>query len=519
MSLIRTADWRIANAAHCKVACERIVSSEVAGSLQQIWRAYRTLDTETPRFRALRAALWQLAMTVTHTLLPFADGMPGARSLVARVCREPLLPDDFPANALSNAFSALFALAKNPKCARLREIAEELAGRNESLAVLSALTSSPATEGWPPGGMERLTVLLPGVTFAGTIRAIEARGASVLVVPSGGRHLSADVLQDLNFGGLAQRVTFLAYDTEHVRIGRLPQWGGGVIRGAPVLQPMAAGEFRGFVEQAEPDAQPWKWIPLADASQPHGSELVVAARAVRFEGGRVILLPEEARVIEISSLLTSETAHAPRLPRRAVTDLRRGDVLVVRLRGSGDYLDNVADELMSKAGEGDLRKRSSHWREALGEAMRTLGSAGIAHKLTQEGFASFVTPGYLAFYVSGIVIGPEDFERFESLLKALARSGFLHETDVSALACEHWEIIRKIRSYQRRAAGEIRAQLLSALSRQIEGGTRSPGDTISLKGAAAGELGLLRVADVDPERKHVGPGQLYQLESPDGELV
>jgi hypothetical protein len=516
-SLIRIANRRMENASLGDVCWERIGNPQVSAALRLIWRCYRRLDADSPKSRDWRASLWRLAMGVSHTLLPFADESLAFRRLAEHVGHDPTLSVDIPAAELLKTLEELLLVPQNPKFARIATLAAESATRGETIAVLSALTHRPETEGWPRDSAKRLTKDLPDILFVASVRAIEAGGAPVLVVPSGGRQVSADLLQDLYSGGLARRVVFLGYDAETFRAGVRPLWTGGVRLGVSRVTSHSPPPSVDPASDDEPDHEPWRWTPLTSQLGAQNSEITVSARAVLFEGGQMILLPEEGRVIEISALLAG-AATGGRLPRRAVTDLRRGDVLVLRLSGSGDHLDSVADELMAQEGEGDLRERSVDWRTALGTALRTAGSGRIARILAEEGFAPFVTPGYLAYYVTGIVIGPESVERFASLARALVRHGFLNVPDSDVYARDHWKIIMKIRSWQRRAASVIRAQLLDALSERLHEGELPVGQTISLAGTAAGELGLLRVAETDPEQKKVAPGQLYQLHCADGDL-
>jgi hypothetical protein len=239
---------------------------------------------------------------------------------------------------------------------------------------------------------------------------------------------------------------------------------------------------------------------------------MVQARAVLFEDDEMTLLPLEGDVIEISEFVRRGSQDVGHLPRKAVADLKRGDVIVLRLTGSGDYLDSVADELMRKAGRSTLRAASSVWRSALSAAIRREGSANMLQLLTANGFSLRGSSGYLENYAAGIVIGPSNEERFGSLIRALNKHGYLAVADLDPFIREHWTIIEDVRSYQRKAAGVIRHQLLEALAEHLREGQLTARQ-ISLTGVAAGELGLLRIADVDPNPVTVSIRQLYRIES------
>ncbi|MBD3646130.1 MAG: hypothetical protein HUJ31_01495 [Pseudomonadales bacterium] len=117
----------------------------------------------------------------------------------------------------------------------------------------------------------------------------------------------------------------------------------------------------------------------------HSIAAKVAARLCYLQSGKAVYLSEDQRYIDVSEMLDRDLAQFTTLARKYPRDLRAGDMLLLRTKGSGDYLIDVADKLLQEAGKLDLRDVSIDWKDALKNALVEKGSTWIGRRLESFG--------------------------------------------------------------------------------------------------------------------------------------
>ncbi len=143
-----------------------------------------------------------------------------------------------------------------------------------------------------------------------------------------------------------------------------------------------------------------------DVAPTSDKDVTVDARFVLFADGSGAFLPADGRVVEVSALFETGANFditEDKLPRTSVRDLEEGDLVMLRLSGSGDYLDDVADSLIEKAGEAGLRGRALQWKDRLHEVIKRHGEGVVAMKVRGLG-VRLRSPQYLWAWAGDAVI-------------------------------------------------------------------------------------------------------------------
>jgi hypothetical protein len=504
------------NAAHCKVRYLQIPLPEVAALQRTMWAMYRELEGDDSRLRAWKGTLWKMGATAIHTLLPFQTESISLASLTSALVNDPMLP---PAGreiapSLSRAMRDLLRVEENPKWNAICDIASDCRSKRWQVAVLSSVTRRPKVEGWPEQATDLLVRGRPPIQFISAIPEIENQTLDVIVIPSGGRYIGDSLLSELRWGGHASELVFVAYDSEKFRHPVRPMWHTGRVVGQPVAELEPPEPKNTLGSEVAPEQPRWRWRSTPGSlALPDDRDLEIAARCILFEEDECTCLPASGRVIEVADLLahSGDGADADHLPRKEIADLEVGDVIVMRRSGAGDYLDEVADDLMRRANESGLRRRTVEWKAPLQEMLRRLGPEAALQHLNRQGFTLEAGGGYLASYVSDVVIGPGTQERFASLIKGLAADGYITVTPLSQVIADQWQVVQDIRRYQRQAGASIRRELLQELNARIRAGDRLVGRPIAISGVQAGELTLLRIVDIDPEIRLVRASLLFRI--------
>jgi hypothetical protein len=168
-----------------------------------------------------------------------------------------------------------------------------------------------------------------------------------------------------------------------------------------------------------------------DVAPTSDKDVTVDARFVLFADGSGAFLPEDGRVVEVSALFETGANFditEDKLPRTSVRDLEEGDLVMLRLTGSGDYLDDVADSLIEKAGEAGLRGRALQWKDRLHEVIKRHGEGVVAMKVRGLG-VRLRSPQYLWAWAGDAVMAPQDRQTFQSLIATIWQLGSRESDD------------------------------------------------------------------------------------------
>lgn len=520
-SLLDEIDARYRRAASCqvrKLILDHPLISEIARQSAQI---FSLLDRGDDHQKRLARGLWLLKSTIMQTLLPFddirIDIMSMANALKVGAESVPSAADSV--NALVCLVTSLVASSTNPK----REIFLKTlpAARNEGGIAIYAGLQGSLTPGWPIKVSASTDFPTGSCTIFRTRKDIAGKGFGKIVIPGTLRFSPRATAMDLLHGGRASEVTILAYKRE------------GVFAPDPIALPVdhrftavertsaeqASSADEGAGQQLDQWANESFWQevraqyvltdPLCER------DITVAARFTLFADGSGAFLPEDGSVVEISALLDHPertSMENDRLPRKAVRYLEERDLVMLRLSGSGDYLDEVADRLMEREGLPSLREDSTAWKLVLFRAIKRHGEGTVSRAARDEGM-KLRSATYLWNWASDAVIAPHDFDTFRALIRALNQlEGDFVCSNPDEYAQKRWAEMDRLKVFHQRAAAEIRKLLLERVRTLVAARQHIESvESIHLPGLEAGCIGLLRVSAVDETAVRIPYSRLFHL--------
>lgn len=527
VQLFDVIDGRYANAASCgsrKIVIDHLHFADIASCCARI---FSMVDREDDHQRQLARSVWLLKSTIAQTLLPFDDSRLGIQPMIEKLVQqaETVPSVSGTVKALSDAVASVVLSGRNPKREMFLDVLAQAASRADSAAVFAGLQGG-LTPGWPATVDAPQDFPVGACTVLRTRKDIADSSFSIIVIPGTLKFASTPIAIDLLHGGRARNVVLLGYQRENVFT---PEPLGLPIDSrfyrAMRTWEVAEVEVQGQVVE-EVDDQPfdqwandtfWQEIRNQHAGGAPVSErdVTVPARFVLFADGSGTFLPDEGSVVEISGLLDrpdQPLAGGGQLPRKSVRDLEERDLVMMRLRGSGDYLDEVADRLMEREGQASLRDAATAWKGDLFRALKLHGEGIVARRAREAGL-KLRSASYLWTWASDVVIAPHDVESFRALIRALGDLQVGVEPDSSdEYALHKWTEMERLKIFHQRAASEIRKALLERVRMLVA--ARSHVDvveSIQLPGLEAGSIGLLRVSAVDVSSVRVPFSRLFHL--------
>jgi hypothetical protein len=244
-------------------------------------------------------------------------------------------------------------------------------------------------------------------------------------------------------------------------------------------------------------------------------DVSVSARFVLFADGSGAFLPDDKRVVELSELLDrggNVDASEERLPRKNVRDLEEHDLIMLRLSGSGNYLDDVADSEMDHAGLGDLRREATEWKPWLYRAIKEHGE-GLVARTGREFGLRLRSATYLWEWAGDGVMAPHDFTTFRALIATLVKlEPTAISSDVDLYANEKWRQMEQVKTFHARAGAAIRTALIQRVKGLVADRRKvETVESIELPGVEAGRMGLLRVSAVDSRPVRTPQSRLFHV--------
>jgi len=514
-------DGRYANAESCRVRKIVIDHHPFAEIASRCSRVFSMVDRDDEHQRQLARNVWLLKSTIAQTLVPFDDPRLGIESMIEKLVQQAETVSSVleTVRALSVAVESLVSYRSNPKREVFLETLAKFALQESGAGVFAGLQGG-LTPGWPATIDAARDFPAGACTVLRTRKDIADVSFPVIVIPGTLKFASTSIAIDLVHGGRARDVVLLAYRRENVFV---PE---------PVELPID-GRFRratrtseGVEVTEEVEDQPLdQWANdtfWQEIRNQHGGgaplserDVTVPARFALFADGSGTFLPDEGSVVEISRLLDSPDQPldgAGQLPRKPVRDLEERDLVMMRLRGSGDYLDAVADRMMEREGQASLRDTATTWKGDLFRALKLHGEGIVARRAREAGLR-LRSASYLWTWASDVVIAPHDFETFRALMRALGdlRVG-LDSEPPDQYAREKWDEMERLKNYHQRAASEIRKALLERVHMLVAARSRvDVVESIQLPGLEAGSIGLLRVSAVDVSSVRVPFSRLFHL--------
>jgi hypothetical protein len=192
----------------------------------------------------------------------------------------------------------------------------------------------------------------------------------------------------------------------------------------------------------------------------------IPARLASFVGDAYAFITENYRIPVITDLLSGPVGDGFTVPRRKVSEIRTGDVVVFRDGGKRDVIQALADaEIGPEAAQ--LRETAAQWHKALRDSGRDERSLLSELKAVKCERTQQTVRGWLA---DDSMIGPQDREDLEAIAYAIGDETLLKNVPTI------WEAIRRLRSEHLSAGMRLSRILLKTLPQRTrelrEGRTR-----------------------------------------------
>ena len=473
------------------------------------FRALR--DEESHHARELRIQVWRLRAAVLYSLVEFDDPALEIRATTQVIVTSGL---HFPSlraqcHQLSERVEELMSGPGNPKREQVRaELASCAAdGKKVGLIVALARNHLPA---FTSDLIADFQTLGRGIQFVASRRHLLTSTFDHIVVPFGTRQCA--LTNEVLCGYRAPATTVVAYHSEAMAPRReihLPCTIAVRDRPEEADEPsecrLSAREdfddspdrevFWSAIKQAE--------IAVIGDAATTDTAYIIPARGILLANGAHVFLRDDSKAVEISDLVEGRRSlddFEKRFPRTPVKQLQTGDLIVLRIQGSGEYLVEVADDLMRKDGNAGLRDSAIDWKPMLNDVLTEFGSRWFLQQLEKRDF-HLANHSYIWKWTTDEVISPQRESRFYEIIAILDDCGrALGERDVLEAARRRWEEMKKLKHYHQKAGQQIRRNLLSRLRTIIDSRPKIGSEyELQIPGVNAGTMAIVRIAAVDTE--------------------
>ena len=467
-------------------------------------------DEESHHARDLRIQVWRLRGAVLYGLVPFDDSALKiceiARSIVTKGKYYPVLRAR--CERLSERADALVSSPDNPKRDAVRaELARDATdGTSVGLIVALARNHLPA---YTSNLMEEFQTLQPRIQFIASRRHLLASTFGHIVVPFGTRQCA--LTHEVLHGYRAPSATVVAYCCEAMapqRNVRLP---------CPIAvsgnEEIREPHDRRWPVERDGDDTPvredlWSSIKHAETSgmggaAPIDTAYLVPARGLLLANGAHVFLRDDSKAVEISDLVDGRRTlddYGKRFRRTPVGQLQTGDLIVLRVQGSGDYLVEVANRLMRKDGKVGLHDSALDWKPILRDVLTEHGSSWFLRQLEKRSL-NLANHRYIWKWTTDEVISPQKESLFYEIIAILDDCDRpLGERDVLQAAKRRWEEMKELKQYHQKAGQRIRRKLLRRLRTIIDSRPNIGSEyELQIPGVSAGTMAIVRIAAVDTE--------------------
>lgn len=500
MTCFDAADRLFTNATAFAVQREQLAAPgairEIARTVGRMFAAV-TGQPDEPTLRALRRSLATIRHTTNGALLPLASPVFSLPDQVGQISR---LSDAYGndlvalAERLAAAIQAALDIATTPKQEAFESMMTSIRGR------VGVVYPARAIPGWDDALIRHLQGVAESAAVIPVVSRKSLLHAHFDVIVSVWPLAQTGLADELLFAYRARDLRVLLYRHENASVpeaAALPAIGVSSAPRRPSNPTLAAVSYD---DDGEPEV--FDWLDINPSSGSHtpterDRQHLVAARFVRLATGQIVALREERRIIEVSSLLDVGTAPATaRLPRSHVRDLSRGDLIVLRTSGSGDYLDDVATQLITRDGRGPEIEAALRWKDSLKDALTQHGVRFVADLLRSRCPAFASNDNYLWAWTTLDVIKPASYETFAALLDVLVEVEAMRPIETAER--EHlWRTMKLFVRYHMAAGQEIRRVLLARLRELIAAHTVvTTALKLELPDVDAGQLSVLRIESV-----------------------
>lgn len=514
MNIIDILVKRYDNASNYKVNIHNINNYEPIINLNKnIYLIIRDLkENEEDQSRVTIRKLYNLLSSVSLTLLPFDSKelnlYDQINDLVEQISYYPHL-----VKYCNEVYEVIEFINQNPQNLKRSKVLDLLNEHNSEFAncgLIAKLVKYGATPGWNEKLINELNHNFSNCDLIFSKKVFKNKVFDSLIIPSGSRNIDYKFLYTLFYSCSASIIEVVKYSIENFQtpdIVILPK--GNLSKSvsridnkktAQTIEEVFIDEdlkslFDEFIKEEtnQSDLQ----------TDNNFSQFKLEVKPVLLAADKLIYLKNNMQVIEISDLIeggVSLEEKGNKLPRVPVNNLREDDLIVLRTSGSGEYLVDLANQIMLKDGKKKLREEALSWKQVLKNVLENYGSSEIAKKLTQSGL--YKSPqGYVWIWTTNDVIRPNSLELFNLLMLLLKEYGELVDgADPTLIALKKWQQMGEVLQYHMKAGRVIRTALLKKLRELISTGVQiSDSYHLTLKGLDVGEMSVFRVSAIYPE--------------------
>ncbi len=473
-------------------------------------------ELEDDSLSTFKWSLWNLKQSVTHAVVEFNSDQIFLDEQLSKVLVQakhyPSLTQDIA--RIEQSINYLIETPQNPK----QQIFNGLIDNCHSIGEKFGVIFPPANRnliGWSGELMSLLLIKSNHCKVIDSRKSLLTNNFNNVILASGGWYLS--YMHELLHAGSCANLNLVVYDKESIKhLNRKTLPPGTVNLFAGDKDKIKITESATEIDEVSSwlDDEYWNLFEPNDVggvAYDTDHQYMVKAKLIILTNGRYLFLKDGQKVIEVSDIATKNKAIydiGKKFPRKLVNELDDGDYLLLRTDGSGDYLHEVADNLMKKDKLFDLRLDALSWKPYLKSALEKHGSFEIQKRLALKGH-KLSSNNYVWIWTTDEVISPESDLRFLALIEVLGNLGELQETDVIKYSSMKWELMQKLKKYHAKAGGLIRQMLLNKLKQTIDSNVEiHDGFELKLSGVDSGIMRVCRVTGVSPKSNLVPYSEL-----------
>jgi len=514
MSYFDITNRLFSNAGKFKVNVHRLTRYDPVDELiRQTGMCFNDLGSEEDDYVInLRRGIWKLRSSVVFSLMPFnskglrlLDQMSDLLKVIEYV---PYLLERI--DKISEIVNFLLENPMNPKRDTVLSILNDTYFGPYKIGLVTNLARGPVP-GWTEETYQDIKQNAPNVKLISSPKIFKSSILNKLVLPAGGN--LCPYIYSLYFSYRSRSLDIVVYDREYIKSPKkryLPQKSCFPSRTNVVTftDRDRRGDITEAISKEEENAQRIFWDYIRSSvlkdnydKTDHSNEFLIESRLILLENNKKVYLRDDLYVIEISDYIDGVInieEQGKRFPRRQVKRLEYGDLIVLRTSGSGDYLYEVADNLMRADSRRELREKALDWKALLKKALETKGSEYFFNKLKNKGHKLSVHQ-YIWTWSTVFVIRPHSKELFTDLIMILYNLGYYpSKINPAKLAEKRWNQMKDIIRYHITAGHRIRKSLLSKLRSLIKRGiTITDHYNLTLSEEGAGKMSVFRVAGTD----------------------
>jgi hypothetical protein len=496
-----------------KINLEQIKSITKASS-----KIYQALDMEDMFQSDLARVLWRVRTAIISTPLLFSKEIFDFSELDSLFDR---MRDVLPhlrgnLDEINQDIKYLCTLHTNPK---LDVLIEHILNSNEnaSIGVFMPLVSSVSSQ-WAEKAKELIVGLDPRITLITSRKQLLSQSFDKLIILGGLKFTPMPLSLELLYGGHAKSIQVIHYALEQMDLPKRPS--------IPITAPFfRQSKPRPIEDQSDyevSDTQTkidsWVLQSYLDKIIAHGqggaeySEELIPCRFILFTNNASIFIPADTKVIEVSDYFDGgvELVGAD-LPKKSVEALEDDDLVVIRTAGGGEYVEVIADQLLSKAGKRQLRDSAMSWKRYVRDAINGMGEEKFLSQFRESG-GRVRSAAYLQEWVGYEVMSPRDKSDFMALLFTTNKFSTLDKYGPESYASKRWLEIQELKGFHHKAGLQIRDKLLSVIKSELEAQSAISSELkISVPGIEGAEMSILRIAAIDANTIDIPSSQTYRL--------